>query len=347
MASVRPLRVITLSNFVCLQCRLHASAAARRQNPSSKPLITSRQYASLTDRLRKKIWGSENPPGQEDPYGGKSILDQRKKELDLEDERRDPRVQVAPSPEDVEDESVALGYVAKTTWDGMDRVGYEGWGKEEWDKDHPFKGFVDLECWMKRILNCVYSYMNSKRTNRQEIMTGIHRALVEVYTLKQEGLPLTDYSAFDLDDDYARRLAEGTKFEDDAFQGKRLVFENEELRQQVLESTKAKDGLVEETDQQEALEAAEYAEEEATGREAEPIPEQETTASIVSRDDVEGEPHADDELADEASEAACYHILGGEYLIKPTDDSWREISFEDPHVKFAVSRSLRPQHCVP
>jgi len=98
--------------------------------------------------VRKKIWGSETPPGQEDPYGGASVLDQRKREQELEDKREGRSVQVAPTSEELKevgDENETSDYVAKVRWDGLDRVGYEGWGREKWDKQHPFEGFVHVE----------------------------------------------------------------------------------------------------------------------------------------------------------------------------------------------------------
>ena len=44
----------------------------------------------LTEKLRRKIWGTDNPPGLEDPYGDRSVFDQsKKKERRLEKEERD------------------------------------------------------------------------------------------------------------------------------------------------------------------------------------------------------------------------------------------------------------------
>lgn len=144
IASRRLARNVSASGFVCLQCRLHSSITARKQFQLSLPIVHSRQYATFTDRVRKKIWGSENPPGQEDPYGGQSILDQRKTQAELEDDGKGPRSQVASTAEELRDENTVSGYVAKTTWDGLERVGYEGWGNEEWNKEYPFEGFVHL-----------------------------------------------------------------------------------------------------------------------------------------------------------------------------------------------------------
>lgn len=146
--SLPPLLTAPRTSFVCLQCRLSASAATRKQFLSAKPLVPSREYASFTDKLRKKIWGTDTPPGQENPYGDSSVIDQLRRVKDLEDERKGTRAQVAPTSEErkeLEDDGEAPDYVPQATWDGMERVGYEGWGREAWDKAHPFEGFVHFE----------------------------------------------------------------------------------------------------------------------------------------------------------------------------------------------------------
>ena len=59
------------SQFICLQCRQGASFTFR---PNPKPPSTSStalRHASsvpFSEKLRRRIWGTDNPPGQKDPY---------------------------------------------------------------------------------------------------------------------------------------------------------------------------------------------------------------------------------------------------------------------------------------
>ena len=74
------------------------------------------------------------------------MVDQQGRGSDSNIGRHGQRIEASPSlDKGTESESAGLpsDYVAKTTWDGMERVGYDGWGREEWDKAHPFEGFVE------------------------------------------------------------------------------------------------------------------------------------------------------------------------------------------------------------
>ncbi|KAK4695682.1 hypothetical protein P7C71_g2119, partial [Lecanoromycetidae sp. Uapishka_2] len=161
-----------------------------------------------------------------------------------------------------------------------------------------------------------------------------------------------DYFAFDLDNDYARQLAEGSKFELNAVEGTKVVVEDEELRQQILKSVKPKGDTLslrksrkqrrmQDTIPQEELQAAANTDEgQGISNDPEYMFEQESAASLSGHDGVDTESFAEDEHSEDVREAASYHILGGEYEIKPADDSWRNISLDDPQIKFAVIKRV-------
>ena len=75
----------------------------RASEPSQWPLslpstaFASRRNASgkFTEGLRKRIWGTEEPLGQEDPYGDKSLLD-RTKEKEAAEERSEETPDTEP-----------------------------------------------------------------------------------------------------------------------------------------------------------------------------------------------------------------------------------------------------------
>ena len=131
---------LSQSRYVCLQCRLQTSAATRTTNSSVSLTYAPRRHASWvnSDKLRKKIWGTETPPGQEDPYVRESESDRtrREKEQEIEEAKKlvsAPEQKPEPAPEDE--------YVPATTAKGLKRVGGPGWGNAEWEAENPFQGF--------------------------------------------------------------------------------------------------------------------------------------------------------------------------------------------------------------
>lgn len=134
--------------YVCLECRLRASQAVRTFKPSITLPYASRRHASwiTTEKLRKKIWGSEKPPGQEDPYGKESVFDHKRREREQERERGR---ELEPAPErEVETPEDETEYVEATTAEGLETVGGPGWGTREWEREegNSFQGFVQLYC---------------------------------------------------------------------------------------------------------------------------------------------------------------------------------------------------------
>lgn len=131
------------SSYVCLQCRFRASTPTQSANSSISLTYTSRRHASWlnTDNIRKKIWGTENPPGQEDPYRKESAFDRKRREREQENEEERP-LDLVP---DEELESALGGedeqYVPATTAEGLERVGDRSWGRDEWEAENSFQGF--------------------------------------------------------------------------------------------------------------------------------------------------------------------------------------------------------------
>lgn len=136
------------SGFVCLKCQLRASAAVRTTNPPITLPYTSRRHASWidTDKLRKKIWGTDTPPGQEDPYGKESVFDAKRREREQEREKGRKELKPGPSPElQKRPEDEVDDGVKATTTEGLKTAGGPDWEREEWEeKNDPFKGFGQL-----------------------------------------------------------------------------------------------------------------------------------------------------------------------------------------------------------
>lgn len=131
------------SSYICLQCRRRTQLNLLSSTTPSIPLVsrrnasTSRDKTPYTEKLRRKIWGTENPPGQADPYGNASIFDRTKQQAEEQE----------PELEAVDTNALAttldVDYVPATTWDGLDHIGgAAGWWEAAWDEENQFHGYA-------------------------------------------------------------------------------------------------------------------------------------------------------------------------------------------------------------
>lgn len=130
------------SLYVCSTCR-------QTTRPRTSILaVQSRQASSsnntgpdpLTERVRRKLWGTDKPPGLKDPYGGKGVLEQkfgRDGEVVEAGEGAEQQQQVKSQLELSEEEAHAgetenqdAEYVPATSWEGIERVGHLGGWKD-------------------------------------------------------------------------------------------------------------------------------------------------------------------------------------------------------------------------
>ena len=169
---------------------------------------------------------------------------------------------------------------------------------------------------------------------RTDTIIAVHRALVETYALKEAGLPLAmNYSSTDLPTDYAERVAEGAKFEQDATGQTILVLKSEKLRKSILNCFTPQDLSIKATKTEDAeIEEGEITDEEMKFGEAE-----ERSSQIVKEDDEIDSEFDDSDLPvpdEESSDAARSFDLA---TFMPASDTWRDVSLDDASVKFAVS----------
>jgi len=102
---------------------LYASTTCRRQvAPRSFPVRQIRYNSddtSLTERIRRKIWGTDSPPGLKDPYGGKGVFEERwggQRQPSQEAEPIEQESDIAPPD----------AYTEATNWEGLERIGHLG-----------------------------------------------------------------------------------------------------------------------------------------------------------------------------------------------------------------------------
>ena len=147
--------------YICSQCRFQASrrrlqtrALSSTSSHAQKPGLTNR----LTQSLRKRIWGTDTPPGPKDPYRKEGKASQIVTEP-REPSRAPDRV-LARGQEDARepveedqgqaqakgaDEQVNVdtsNYVPAANWDGLIAIGGPtGWWEEAFDQQNQFEGY--------------------------------------------------------------------------------------------------------------------------------------------------------------------------------------------------------------
>lgn len=173
--------------------------------------------------------------------------------------------------------------------------------------------------------------------SRKDVILALHRALVEVYALKEAELPLVmDKYSKDHMDDYPELVARGAKFEQDANGEMTLVLESEELRQSILQCIIPKDSLSD----NEGMGDPEIDEE------GEEITEGSTEKEVETREAGGRPPQVDDEINSELERSEPSPRDGESFdpaatsnlaAFMPASDSWRNVSLGDPVIKFAVS----------
>lgn len=107
-----PLRLQSRPSSLCLTCRLQKAKPSWRI-PFSNSAIRN-ESIPLSERVRRKIWGTDFAPGQDDPYA-KLDPEERARQ---EERRREAREKRAAKPEVSDDD-----YEPAMTWDGLETVG--------------------------------------------------------------------------------------------------------------------------------------------------------------------------------------------------------------------------------
>ncbi|KAK2788562.1 hypothetical protein FQN53_003413 [Emmonsiellopsis sp. PD_33] len=209
--------------YVCQTCRRQCLTSTSTRQPL-RPLNHRRPYSSsndksnlpLTERLRRKVWGTDNPPGVKDVYGSESQLAPEApkpvSEVDIE---------LASMHEDVK-KSIGLkdaDYVPATTWDGLKRVGSVEWYEEP-----------------KRVEDSYASFLATpKASTREQFTFFLHQAMVELLVAKQIGTPLASVCEV-IPDQAQLSLINQVEITPSAdFSTATLQFPNEEAEKDIME----------------------------------------------------------------------------------------------------------------
>ncbi|RFU27593.1 hypothetical protein B7463_g8760, partial [Scytalidium lignicola] len=148
----------------CVACRVQAT-------PFSTYPSHSAEKVPFTEKVRRRIWGTDKPPGQTDPYGEPGFVEKLKQRSSGQEAEERQAARTIPTD--------LSGYEPATNWEGLERVGgYGHWWKENWDPEHPYIGFSPAEV----------------VKDSSEATAALHRAVVEAFSLQQAGRSLSEIS---------------------------------------------------------------------------------------------------------------------------------------------------------
>ncbi|PGH33925.1 hypothetical protein GX50_03246 [[Emmonsia] crescens] len=181
---------ISSALYVCSTCRrqclpqslrpINHQFQFRRYTPSNSSQNNDRGDLPVFEKLRRKVWGTDKPPGVKDPYGSESQLDHVEPlaelsephspaEMEMEEGERGIRIATAEEKEHGE-------YKSADTWEGLRQVGVEQWWESPRNAEDYFEPFMTLE----------------KATSRVKFYQILHQTMVELLILKDMSKPLTD-----------------------------------------------------------------------------------------------------------------------------------------------------------
>lgn len=122
--------------YVCSSCR--SEVAPRGISPLARQFRrhASSDSPSILERTRRALWKGDKPPGQEDPYSGKSQIARQMgwKESEVPEAENDSEAPALGDKDAAEGRKGGLkegdDYEQAETWDGLRRIGFlkdEAW----------------------------------------------------------------------------------------------------------------------------------------------------------------------------------------------------------------------------
>ncbi|KAL2012742.1 hypothetical protein VTN00DRAFT_267 [Thermoascus crustaceus] len=168
---------VSKSLYVCSTCR-------QEFLPRSSSSLQFRRNASsgntpFTEKVRRKIWGTDNPPGLKDPYGGEGVIEKslrkrREAKGEIEESAPEPAAEEAAVEEEI---SPAGDYKPAETWDELEQVGHLGrWHDFPPTEADEYNGFMSRR----------------KLTEKGHLHLAAHQTAVELCLMQALNKPLTD-----------------------------------------------------------------------------------------------------------------------------------------------------------
>ncbi|OJD21102.1 hypothetical protein ACJ73_07560 [Blastomyces percursus] len=225
---------ISSALYVCSTCRrqcllqslrsINHQFQFRQYTPSNSSQSNGNGDLPVTEKLRRKIWGTDNPPGVKDPYGSESQLDyveptEQLSEADpyfapeMGEEDQGMRIATAEEKEHAE-------YKSADTWDGLRQVGVEQWWENPPRAEDFFAPFMSTE----------------KVTSSTKFYQILHQTMVEILILKNMNKPLTDScNIMGYEDEILSIINEAEVTPTTSFDNASLTFPSEEAKKTIYE----------------------------------------------------------------------------------------------------------------
>ncbi|RDW60389.1 uncharacterized protein DSM5745_10847 [Aspergillus mulundensis] len=170
------------TRYVCSTCR---------QEARPRPFVARQflRHASdnntpITERVRRKLWGTDNPPGLKDPYGGEGVFEKKFGKGSLaqkqggapgSDEGAAENQAATAEGGDVAEEAIDGEYLPATTWEGLDRIGHLGrWNDLPPNPEDAFTSFSS----------------NRRLTKPGHLALAAHQTAVELCIMRTLNKPL-------------------------------------------------------------------------------------------------------------------------------------------------------------
>ena len=177
--------------------------------------------SSLSERLRRKLWGTNNPPGAEDPYVVPGNLERM--QMPKQDKPNEHELPVLEHGNPAGDDSRLLpevvegiqdrqyqadrweyprqgdlaenaGYVPAESWDGLKRVGNTGrWQDQPPTETDDFRPYVCSQAYSPgfadKAISPRFFGMRIQATTDEQFLSALHQGVVEIFTLRDASFP--------------------------------------------------------------------------------------------------------------------------------------------------------------
>ena len=279
------------SKYTCAACRTFTSS--------------TRAAAVLdTEKWRKKIWGTENPPGAKDPYSATP----EQQYAAAKKAAKPPKAKKAPVEAVPQDMS---SYAPAESWDGLQEVGGKGiWWMNRAEPE--FEGFIPT----------------MKLDDPYEITAALHRAVVEVFALRAAEVPLSQLGNAAIGPDVTAEV-QIVQHDDGARLGLPDHITLEDLTTS-LSPSKNETSVKTNPSVSEAIVAADR-------DNIDPMVS-EKVSEAIDETLAKGNPSASEEIvAADRSGSDPLRDAAFQSMVESWDPVWLSVSLREPAVKFAVS----------
>ena len=282
------------NTFICHRCRCLTQISQFTTTRQARASPEGPQKPDLTTRLRRRIWGTDTPPGQKDPYRRLTPEEKAAELLEQESVGDGKHNASHDTATEVARRQSAGEYLPAQNWDGLERIGgATGWWEEEWDRNNVYRGFLTEGVFGEKIAN---------------VEDVVRRVAVEILALKQAGVTLHECAQAEWSKEELIENIDIVKNEDGSFalreQTPDLIdelvevlqsspetdeLETDELETEEMETDDLAEEIENPEEDPEAMEAEEQrlldelnAEEEAAAAEEEQTPEEDEIPTVAT-----------------------------------------------------------------